>query len=118
MNKNFQESKLRVKGICVAALLLIALMGMTPAIAQDDVVRVTFDRSLLDTPAGVEQLYDQLKSRTRRACHPPVLNSIDERVKCNRQIFSRLIDKLDSVQLTHYAKTGRHLNDRIATAKQ
>ncbi len=116
MHKQYQNAAVQTKSILVAGFLLFALTGLTTAMAQEGVLRVTYEKSLLDSPAGVEKLFKKLKTRTRRFCWHSVINSVSERETCNRELFARFVDQIDNRHLTHYADTGRHLEYQVFTA--
>ncbi len=117
MNNRYQHSVFKPKASIMAAFFVFAMTGLATAVAEDKLLRVTFEKTLLDTPTGVEQVYKKLKVSTRRACQRSVTNSINEREICNRQVLARFVDTLDNLQLSHYADTGQHLDHQALSAK-
>lgn len=115
MNMENQRKANQFIGILTTALVLFALAGFSSVAANEDeeAVSVTFDKSLMNSQAGIEQVYKKLKISTKRACQRPntVLNSLEARLTCNKNVLAQFLAKVDDLRLTHYAKTGQHLNE-------
>ena len=115
MNEQSQESVLQTKIIVTAAVLLVALTGSSNAAANEDTVRVSFDKALLDTPAGIEKLNRKLKTRAGKECQRSVNLSVKQGTICRRDMVSRFLVEVDNLQLSHYASTGQHLHQQAKT---
>ena len=117
MNKRTQESVFQLKIIVTAAVLLVALTGSINAAADEDTVRVSFDKALLDTPAGIEKLHRKLKIRAGKECQHSVKLYVKQDAICRRDMVSRFLAEVDNLQLTHYASTGQHLRQQAKAGR-
>ena len=117
MNKRTQESVFQSKIIVTAAVLLGALTGSINAAADEDTVRVSFDKALLDTSAGIEKLHRKLRTRAGKECQRSINLSVKQGTICRREMVSRFLAEVDNLQLTHYASTGQHLRQQARAGR-
>lgn len=116
MRKSHQRSW-SYHGLTRAFLVACLLVSATAAADEgnEDIVRVSFEKTLLDTPAGIEKLHRKLQARAGKECVRSSTLSVKEGTMCLREMVSQFLAGVNNLQLTHYVETGQHLNQQTAS---
>jgi UrcA family protein len=91
-----------------APLLLLSIAAAAPAQAGD--FKFQFARSELETPAGVEALYDRIEERAERACVNRDRTAIWQagvEEKCVETVIAEIVEKIDDARLAAVHETAQ-----------
>jgi UrcA family protein len=91
--------------LATAVLFAFAAASTVPANEQARSETVKFTDLNVDSPAGVQALYDRIHAAAKRVCSDSdPLQHVAE-VSCSRKAEARAIEKLSLPQLTAFYKT-------------
>ena len=110
MSSNLQTMNKTLLASC-AALLLAGVLGISNAVADDQVrtETVKFEDLNVGTPAGVQALYRRIHSAAQRVCSQPAQRLVQpDEVICTKSAEAKAIEMVNVPSLTAYyrKKTG------------